>query len=54
MKHKLVELEDFTGSAATIYSVVINDEDETLFDKFVKENISLFKSEILSAAKNIY
>ena len=41
-----MELEDFTGSATTIYSVIINDEDETLFDKFVKENISSFKSEI--------
>ena len=46
MKYKIVELADFTGKAATIYSVMINNEEETLFEKFVKENLISFKDEI--------
>ncbi len=46
MKYKIVELADFTGKAATVYSVMINDEEETLFEKFVKENLISFKDEI--------
>lgn len=47
MKYKLVELINFTGKAATVYSIIIDDDGETLFDKFAKENINSFKSEIL-------
>ena len=46
MKYKLVELEEYTGDGATIYSVYIEEEGKTLFDKFVEENIISFKDEI--------
>lgn len=41
MKYKIVELDEFTGNEATIYSIIINNDTETLFDKFVKENYLL-------------
>jgi putative component of toxin-antitoxin plasmid stabilization module len=47
MKYKVVELEDFTGNAATIYSIIIDDEKHTLFDKFIEENKDIFKSELI-------
>jgi hypothetical protein len=47
MKYKIVELVNFTGNAATIYSISIDDDPETLFDHFIKENIDSFKSEII-------
>ncbi len=47
MKYKIVELENFTGDAATVYSITIDDSSEILFDHFVKENVSSFKSEII-------
>lgn len=48
MKYKIVELDEFTGSEATIYSIIINNDKETLFEKFVKENLILFKDEIIN------
>lgn len=47
MKYKIVELDGFTGNEATIYSVILNNEDKTLFDKFVEENSNSFKDEII-------
>jgi len=46
MKYKIVGLGEFTGNEATIYSVILNNEDETLFEKFIEENINSFKDEI--------
>ncbi len=48
MKFEIVELEDLSGNCASIYSVIVNDENETLFDKFLKENESIFFDEINS------
>lgn len=47
MKYKIVELDEFTGNEATIYSVILNNEDKTLFDKFLEESINSFKDEII-------
>ena len=38
MKFEVVKLDDFSGNKAAIYSIIVNDEDETLFDKFLAEN----------------
>jgi hypothetical protein len=38
MKFEIVELDEFSGRKAGIYSVWIEDEEMTLFDKFVEEN----------------
>lgn len=45
MKFKIVKLNQFSGSKAGIYSVVLNNDNETLLNKFVRENEISFKSE---------
>jgi putative component of toxin-antitoxin plasmid stabilization module len=45
MKCKLVKLHKFSGNKASIYSIIIENEQETLFDKFLKENVNSFTSE---------
>jgi hypothetical protein len=47
MKYRIVELTNFTGNAATIYSIVLNDDNKTLFDKFIEEHLNSFKNEII-------
>lgn len=42
-----MELAEITGNEATIYSVIINNESKTLFEKFIEENVILYKDEIL-------
>lgn len=46
MKFELVILEELSGNRATIYSVYLDEEDTTLFDKFVSENIADFPKEV--------
>ncbi len=38
MKFEIVKLSNFSGPKATFYSVIIDDDAETLFDKFINEN----------------
>lgn len=45
MKFKIVKLNQFSGDEAGVYSVVLNNDNETLLNKFVRENVILFKSE---------
>lgn len=53
MGFKIVELINFTGTAATVYSIVDEVEENTLFDRFIKENLLKFKSEIIDIIKRI-
>ena len=46
MRCKLVKLSRFSGNAASLYSIILNDEQETLLDKFINENKDAFLSEI--------
>jgi hypothetical protein len=46
MKCKLVKLYRFSGNKASVYSIILNDEKETLLDKFILENRNTFLSEI--------
>jgi hypothetical protein len=48
MNFEIIELEEFSGSKAVIYSVAIDDNPLTLFDLFVKENEEMFPAEIQS------
>lgn len=48
MKYRIVKLSQLSGNNASIYSVIVNDEQETVFDKFLKENRSSFLNEIKS------
>ena len=54
MKFKIVKLNQFSGNKAGVYSVVLNNDEETLFNKFVRENIISFKSETKDILKRIY
>lgn len=46
MKFELVELSRLSGRKATIYSLIINDDELTLFDKFIEGNDEHFPDEI--------
>jgi hypothetical protein len=47
MNYQLKKLRQFNGNRAGIYSINLENEQETLFERFLKENINLFKSEII-------
>lgn len=53
MKFKIVQLSQFNGNKAGIYSVYLSDEQKTLFECFLRENIITFKSEIIDINKRI-
>jgi hypothetical protein len=46
MKFELVELTRLSGRKSTFYSLIINDDEVTLFDKFIEENDAEFPEEI--------
>lgn len=46
MKFEIIELTRLSGNKATVYSLLINDEELTLFDKFIEENDDNFSDEI--------
>lgn len=52
-KIELVKIEELSGSAASIYSFLQDDEEETAFDQFIEENISTFKSEIIDIVNRL-
>ena len=45
---RLVRIEQYSGDKAIFYSVIVDGEDETLFEKFLKENIGSFKDELIN------
>lgn len=53
MKCRLVKLEKLSGKQASIYSIVINDEHETLLDKFTEEHVISFKDETIDILKRL-
>lgn len=54
MKFKIVKLHQFSGNKAGVYSVVLNNDEETLLNKFVRENKISFKSETKDILKRLY
>ena len=46
MKYKLVKISNISGEKASAYSIYLNDEEKTVFENFLKENINSFKSEL--------
>ena len=54
MNYEIVELDGLTGSKTAIYSVIIEDDEETLFDHFVKENIIGYPGEVKLIVNRIY
>ncbi len=53
MNYEIVELEDFSGNAAKIYSIIPEGEEETLFDKFVDENSTSNRKELKEIVSRI-
>ena len=47
MNFKIEKLSQFSGYHAGIYSIYLENEQETLFERFIKENYNSFKSEII-------
>ena len=48
MTCEIVKLEAYSSYGAGIYTVYIEEEEVTLYDKFVAENISEFKNEVVT------
>jgi hypothetical protein len=53
MKFCIVKLSQFNGNKAGIYTVYLSDEQITLFECFLRENMAAFKSEIIDINKRI-
>lgn len=46
MEYELVKLESLSGNKASVYTIYLNEEDETLFDIFLNENKNSFLDEL--------
>lgn len=46
MNFELIKIDQLSGRKASIYTILVEGETFTLFEKFLKENQNLFKSEI--------
>jgi hypothetical protein len=46
MRLKLVKLEEYTGNKATVYSLLIEDENITLYERFIQEDWTDYLSEL--------
>lgn len=54
MKCRLVKLNNLSGNKASVYSFLVEEKEKTLFDVFIEENISLFKSELIDIYSRIH
>lgn len=48
MNYEIVEIEEFTGRGATVYSLQFEDDIKTVFEHFLEENEKEYRDEILS------
>ena len=48
MNYEIVQLDEFDGKIASIYSIMLEGEDSTLFDQFIYDYNSIYPDEILS------
>jgi len=46
VKYQLVELEEFSGIKATVYSILPDGTELTSFDTFIESHYELFKEEV--------
>jgi len=53
MNYEIVELVNFSGHKTTIYSVILGDDELTLYDYFIEENIEEYKKEIKSIVNRL-
>jgi len=54
MRYKIVKINNYSGNKTTIYSILMEEENETLLNKFVRENEISFKSETKDVLKRLY
>lgn len=48
MKFQLVKLDQLCGNKLTVYSVIVNDDERTLFERFLGENRDEYQNELKS------
>jgi CRISPR/Cas system CSM-associated protein Csm5 (group 7 of RAMP superfamily) len=53
VNYEIVEMESYSGSEAKVYSIIPEGEEETLFEKFVDENLVSYKEEIKDILKRL-
>lgn len=53
MKFEVVKLGQFNGNKCGVYSIFVDDEQETLFERFLSENKISFKHEIINILERI-
>jgi putative component of toxin-antitoxin plasmid stabilization module len=53
VKFTLVELEELTGEKLKVYSLFIDDEELTCFDRFIEENTDSYEQELIDITNRI-
>lgn len=53
MDYRLVKIEELSGEEASVYSIYMENEQVTAYEKFIQENITSFKSEIIDINKRL-
>jgi len=53
VNYEIVEIEDYSGDYAKVYSIVPEGEDVTLFEKFIEQNKYDYKDEIKEIIKRL-
>lgn len=53
MKFEIVKLDQFNGNKCGVYSIFVDNEQETLFERFLLENKISFKHEIINILERI-
>ncbi len=53
-KFEIVELDEFVGGGAVLYSIAIDGDEETLYDQFLSEYNQLFPEEIKDIVARLY
>jgi len=53
MKFRIVKLEGLSGSEMSVYTVVVGDDEETLFERFLLKNKNTHKGELLNILARI-
>lgn len=53
MKYKLVKLNKYSGKSASLYTIFLEEEQKTLFDRFLAENKNTFISELKSIVSRL-
>jgi hypothetical protein len=53
VNYQIVELTDYSGEEATIYSIIEEGEQDTIFEKFIVANLAQYKDELKNIAQRL-